>query len=93
MLQQKIDGAKAAEDDHDGASTVSDTEFLAQNASTTVAALNNDLQSLDSETAMLQQNLRRIQMGDSPLPDDLVNDAGGRQNGANDMKLDQEIIL
>jgi hypothetical protein len=32
-------------------------------------------------------------MGDSPLPDDLVNDAGGRQNGANDMKLDQEIIL
>ena len=43
------------------------TEFLAQNASTTVAALNNDLQSLDSEIAMLQQNLRRNQMGDSPL--------------------------
>ena len=93
VVQQNIDGTKAAGDDHDGASTGADTEFLAQNASTTVAALNNDLQSLDSEIAMLQQNLRRIQMGDGPLPDDLVNDAGDMQSGAGDMKLDQEIIL
>ena len=93
VVQQNIDGTKAAGDDHDGASTGAETEFLAQNASTTVAALNNDLQSLDSEIAMLQQNLRRIQMGDGPLPDDLVNDAGDMQSGAGDMKLDQEIIL
>lgn len=89
LVQQNIDNAKT-NDDAEDASTGGDTEFLAQNASTTVAALNNDLQSLDSEIAMLQQNLRQIQMGDSSLPEDLVNNTGGNQS---DMKLDQEIVL
>ena len=60
VLQQKIDGA--------GLKTTTmvlaqaQTQIPCTESSTTVAALNNDLQSLDSEIAMLQQNLRRIQM-------------------------------
>ena len=45
-----------------GSSTDAGTELLGENASMTVAALNNDLQSLDSEIADLQESLRRIQM-------------------------------
>ena len=37
-----------------------DNQVLAEDAKTTVAALNNDLENLDSEIAVLQQSLKRI---------------------------------
>ena len=87
-----------------GSSTDAGTDFLGEDASATVAALNNDLQSLDSEIASLQESLRRVQTGaagattDTAIIDD--NNKTNPTSSAEETKqiesgvqLEQEILL
>jgi hypothetical protein len=61
------DVAKLVEgDDASSVNSSLDNHLLAENAQTTVAALNHDLENLDSEIAVLQQSLKRIVTGPAP---------------------------